>query len=341
MRRGLPQDARSGREARMRRAAPSARSASPGKSSAPWWHQALLWLLMLASAAALNPNAQSLGSAFLAFLGLWLSYRLALRFAKPPAALIATIAIWLASSLPVYVYVVPFAAHAAAMFAVALFLTMCVAVRDGRGTRARWLVLGVTGILAAVAVARQLDPGWLTSRNVPVVHWTRPELFATAFSTDHGAFLWTPILLVALLGLCVAIRRQPALGAAFAAVGALLLYFVAAYDAPAAASYGGRLLIPLTPICVAGLAALTDALAGSRGRVAWAGVVTVVALMILWNFGLMLQWGTGLIPDRGPVDFRQAARNQVTVVPRAAKDFVIRYVNDRKALVNDLRRGVR
>jgi len=59
------------------------------------------------------------GTAFYAFLGLWFSYRLALRFAAPGPALFATILVWLASSLPVYLYFLPFHAHAMAMFSVA------------------------------------------------------------------------------------------------------------------------------------------------------------------------------------------------------------------------------
>jgi len=52
----------------------------------------------------------------------------------------------------------------------------------------------------------------------------------------------------------------------------------------------------------------------------------------------MLQWGTNLVPNRGPVDFAVVARNQVTVVPRAAWDFLQKYFRHRDAAVHDLER---
>ena len=395
MRRGLPRDGSSAREARIRRAAPPARGRSSGSpASTSWWHQPLLWLMLLASLPLVNAAvpgpadwlswpyvwARPFGTALCAFLALWMSYRLALGVAKSPAALLATIAIWLASSLPVYLYVLPSAAQVVAMFSAALMLTFWRSVRDGRDSRVRWFAWGLAaglaiatsslnGALLIVAliecVTRMARPRgfvpaffsglvflagvaavalpWLAiERQIPIFHWTSPQLFATAFSTEHGAFLWTPILLSAILGFAVAIRRQPAFGTTLFLTGALFFYLVAAHDGGLGdASYGSRFLVTITPIFVCGLAALLDALVGSRGRIAWTAAASIAALLVLWNLGLMLQWGTGLIPNRGPVDFRRAAANQVTVVPRAARDFVIRYLNDRKGLLNKLGGGAR
>ena len=39
------------------------------------------------------------------------------------------------------------------------------------------------------------------------------------------------------------------------------------------------------------------------------------ALLIVWNLGLVFQWGMHLIPARGPISWREAAYNQVAVVP--------------------------
>jgi len=333
--------------------------------------------------------ARALGTAIYGCLALWLSYRLALRFAPPPAALLATTAIWLASSLPVYMYMLTFTAHAIAMFTAVLAVTLWLGVRDGRDTRIQWLAWGlasgfaiivslfntaflivalveflarlarrsafrqtlINGVLflagavavvvPALAIRRQADGGWLTDGHSPVMHWTRPALAATAVSPEHGAFLWTPILLAAALGLFVAIRRQPLIGGALAAAGAAFTYLVAACAGDADPAFGGALLLPLTPLFVCGLASLVDACAGRRGRIAWTAAASAALFFVLWNLGLMLQWGTGLIPDRAPLDLRQAAANQLTTVPRAAKDFVIRYASDRKALVSDLRRRAR
>ena len=42
---------------------------------------------------------------------------------------------------------------------------------------------------------------------------------------------------------------------------------------------------------------------------------SATAVLILWNLGLIFQWGTHLIPARGPISWRDAAYNQVAVVP--------------------------
>jgi hypothetical protein len=41
----------------------------------------------------------------------------------------------------------------------------------------------------------------------------------------------------------------------------------------------------------------------------------VLACFVLWNLGLIYQWGTHLVPARGAISFRQAAYNQFMVVP--------------------------
>ena len=55
----------------------------------------------------------------------------------------------------------------------------------------------------------------------------------------------------------------------------------------------------------------------------------LIGLLILWNIGFIFQWGTNLVPNRGPVDFSVVARNQVTVVPKKMVSFVVRYLKSR------------
>jgi hypothetical protein len=333
--------------------------------------------------------AAALGFSLCGFLGLWMSYRLALRFAAPPAAQLATAAVWLASSLPVYLYVVPFDTQVIAMFSSAFFLTQWVSVREGQDTRARWALWGFAGGLAIVSsffnaalliaafaewvtrlvrrrslvdalangalfvagasvvlapalfIRRQVDGGWLIDGHFPVMHWSAPRLGEIAVSAQDGAFLWTPILAIAALGLFIAVRRQPALGGVLLAAAATSFYLVAAAPATTGPSYGARLLLPLIPAFICGLAALADAAAVDRGKTAWMAAAGAAALFVLWNGGLMLQWGTGVIPQNGPLDVRAAAANQVNIVPRAARNFVIRYIHERKALVSGLGHGTR
>ncbi len=51
----------------------------------------------------------------------------------------------------------------------------------------------------------------------------------------------------------------------------------------------------------------------SAARLSWLHRITTA--LIIWNMGLVFQWGTHLIPARGPISWRDAAYNQVAVVP--------------------------
>src|SRR5215472_13347293 len=66
--------------------------------------------------------AMALGTAIYGFLGLFLSYSLARKYVWAHWAFLATLGIWGASSLPVYMYFNPAWSHAQSAFAVALFL---------------------------------------------------------------------------------------------------------------------------------------------------------------------------------------------------------------------------
>src|SRR5205807_5506870 len=66
--------------------------------------------------------AMALGTAIYGFLGLLFSYSLARKYVEEHWAFLATLGIWGASSLPVYMYFNPAWSHAQSAFAVALFL---------------------------------------------------------------------------------------------------------------------------------------------------------------------------------------------------------------------------
>jgi hypothetical protein len=85
-----------------------------------------------------------------AFIGLWLSFRLARQYVEERWAFLATIALWLASSLPAYIYVDPAWSHAHSVFAVALFLWYWNRTRQERSA-GQWCVLGLLcGLMAEV-----------------------------------------------------------------------------------------------------------------------------------------------------------------------------------------------
>ena len=88
--------------------------------------------------------AMALGTAIYGFLGLLFSYFLARKYLEDRWAFLATLGIWGASSLPVYMYFNPAWSHAHSAFAVALFLWYWDRTRDSR-TLLQWIFLGLLG----------------------------------------------------------------------------------------------------------------------------------------------------------------------------------------------------
>lgn len=99
--------------------------------------------------------AMALGTAIYGFLGLLISFRLARRYFAERWAFLATLGIWLATSLHVYMYIEPAWSHAQSAFAVALFLWYWDRTRDSR-TYANWAAL-------AVFAGLMIDVYWMNS----------------------------------------------------------------------------------------------------------------------------------------------------------------------------------
>ena len=84
---------------------------------------------------------------------------------------------------------------------------------------------------------------------------------------------------------------------------------------------------------------LGDLRARWNERHVWLAAQAATILLILWNFGLIFQWGTHLIPARGPISWRQAAYNQVAVVPVQIAGTLKRYVTHRGQLMRNIEQG--
>lgn len=138
---------------------------------------------------------------------------------------------------------------------------------------------------------------------------------------SHGALLWSPVLVPALLGLVVLGRRQPGL-AALLALGLLAQIYINGTISTwhLTGSFGFRRLIEVTPIFVIGLATLIAPLRSGWRR--WLAI-GLAAGLIYWNVGLIAQWTVVRSPER---DLRQGLvwegmlRYQLVEVPRAVLD---------------------
>ncbi|MFZ0637711.1 MAG: hypothetical protein WA755_11750 [Candidatus Acidiferrales bacterium] len=338
--------------------------------------------------------AMAVATAFYGFLGLWISFLLARRFFSERWAFLATLGIWFASSLPVYMYFNPSWSHAHSAFAAALFLWYWERTRASR-TLMQWAVLGLLagllldvyypnfifllapGIESLLKYARGIKKpsaeaklGTLLAGNLVFVvaaivaflptlvtraiiygspfvsgyvpvhawMWMRPNLFAVLFSSDHGLLSWTPILLPAVLGLFVVRRRDAELGGILLCIVAAYYYFIASYPTwDGLSSFGNRFFISLTPIFIIGLAGAFEALEQFwPARRAQIAVYCATAVLIVWNLGFIFQWGTHLVPARGPISWPEMVHNQFAVVPVEFARKIEEYAIHRSELMHDI-----
>lgn len=168
--------------------------------------------------------------------------------------------------------------------------------------------------------------------------WTSPAFLRVLFSPDHGLFSWTPIALLAVIGLILFMKVDRSIASYLLLAVAVFYVIVAAYPFwDGLSSFGNRFFISLTPAFILGLAAFFNWLSKAWNEVvAFRTASATVALLIIWNLGLVFQWGTHLIPPRGPISFREAAYNQVAVVPEVAFQQLKRYFTRRHEMMNQI-----
>ena len=169
--------------------------------------------------------------------------------------------------------------------------------------------------------------------------WSSPAFFSVLFSANHGLLLWTPILLFSILGLFLFCRHKPSVGVPLLSAFLTFYILIACYpDWAGISSYGNRFFVSLTSLFIFGLAVFLDRFAKlfRSDKRALAVSSAFLALFILWNVGLMFQWGAHLISPRGPVSFSEVARNQIFVVPRQLSANLENYLFRRKALMQQI-----
>ncbi len=167
-------------------------------------------------------------------------------------------------------------------------------------------------------------------------NWNSPAFFKVCFSADHGLFSWNPILILAAAGLACLRKYDRFVSLCSIVVVILFLWVIGCYsDWDGISSFGNRFFVPLASLFVLGLAAFFDWFARAwQERRAAICAATATCILILWNFGLIFQWGMHWIPERGPISWRAAAYNQVTVIPEESASILKSYFTGRRALMN-------
>jgi hypothetical protein len=165
------------------------------------------------------------------------------------------------------------------------------------------------------------------------MNWAAPHALSVLFDLEHGLFAWTPLALVAIVGLVVMWRRSTVPDIRW--IGGLMLLMVAAqaYSSgcveswTVAGSFGQRRFVAITPLLIVGLAALF-----THVRATWPrrSLLAVVALCMWWNLGLMAQFGLNRM-DRQKLTLIDNARVTFLELPLQAPALAWRYLTDRSS----------
>ena len=143
-------------------------------------------------------------------------------------------------------------------------IELCLAV-----ARRERSVVSATGRLAAMGLALLLVfipqmAAWqviygeflLTPQGGGFMNWTNPAIGSVLFSLNHGLFTWTPVVVLAMIGLRRLILRDAVVGWSALAILAQAVYINAAVsDWWAGEAFGARRFIGYTAFMALGLAA--------------------------------------------------------------------------------------
>lgn len=209
----------------------------------------------------------------------------------------------------------------------------------GRGLLRGAVLLGsAVAVFAPQLLAyRAINGAYAPSRLVAQkMIWWSPHFLEVLFSPGHGLFLWSPLLLLAVAGLGLALaRRRPPRVLALLALALLLQVWIngAVESWSQAGAFGSRRFVGATVLFAFGLGALFESWSarGTRFR-----AVAVVALAAWWNVSLMVQFGLKLM-DRQRLEWPRVAVNQVIAVPRELGRVGWLFFSDRERLVRESR----
>ena len=135
----------------------------------------------------------------------------------------------------------------------------------------------------------------------------------TLWSSWHGFLSWTPVAYIALLGTVAYARRNWRW-----AVAAVMVVFVMAWingatpDLGSGWSFGGRRFVSCLVLLAPGLALIAQAMV----RHPMTSIAMLSAAAVGWNYLLMEQYRSGLLPLNAPVSFAQVLGQQADVYTR-------------------------
>jgi hypothetical protein len=195
--------------------------------------------------------------------------------------------------------------------------------------RLKRALLQATGLLAGFALLfiplaffwRAMYGAWLvntyTASGGGVFDWSAPHWWRVLLSSDRGLWVWAPITLVSLAGLRPLYRTDRRLAVLLSCQLLLQWYLISCWSYWSGGhAFGPRLWLALIPTFGLSLAAWIDQGEPRQWRPRWV-TVGAVALLIAWNFLLILQYSLGLLAPTGEVDLALMVKNQFLVAPQS------------------------
>ncbi|HAW50261.1 TPA: hypothetical protein DCX16_04875 [bacterium] len=264
----------------------------------------------------------SLGGCFYGILALFLSLKIALRLFSSKDSFLALLSIWFASPFVYCFFYMANYSHLPDSFVIALFLLKWIESREKNGflwwfvyglifglaVLVRWQNL-LFGILILIPlrihkifiqhllfalgsffaflpqlVAWKIIYGKfiLIPQGEGYMRWTHPEILKSLFSSWHGLYSWTPILIFSTLGLFLFYKRDKIISIGFLFCFLLQIYVNSCVsDWWAGVSFGARRMTSFTFVFVIGLACF---LSFFKIRLKY----LLVALCFLWSFTLII-----------------------------------------------------
>ena len=292
-----------------------------------WFGTPVLYYMTLA------PGFSHACSLFAVSLIVWLSARLA---ARPGARATE----WLA--VGVAVGVAGLIREQDALFGVVpagIWLAHTIDRRRPREAVERALALGGTAILMFVpqlfayrAINGSFGPSGLVARKMS---YSSPHFLEVLFDPGHGLLIWSPLLLLAGIGLAIRLGRGATPLAWSLAIALLLQIWIngSVESWSQAGAFGSRRFVATSAVFAWGLTTLIEVATRHSGR---AVVAASLALCVWWNLSLMVQFGLRLM-SRQRLEWPEVAVNQVVEVPRHLGRATLLFFTDRERLVRESR----
>lgn len=157
------------------------------------------------------------------------------------------------------------------------------------------------------------------------------NVFRVLFAT-HGLISWTPIVAVSIVGLFMFIKKEKKLSWLLILSFLLQLYLMSTWRGwYGGAAFGQRKFLNCILIFAIGLASVIEYLRNKRIK-KWAISVILLAF-IAWNFGLVIQFGSRMIPAGCCVPFKEIVWNNFTKVPKSLISIIKKFLFSRGSLI--------